>query len=237
MGECYTGGMDMSEQPAPSDALWGAEEALKIVFERSGNPMVLFDGELHLLDANNAASEFLQTPREGLRGRSIREFSPPDEATRLPPLLGELLAVGHLEARYETKLPDGSQGKIEFSAVADILPGRHLAIVHRGREEVDSGAVEAGTDEGDRGGPSGERSRRAVTPSLSQRELEVLQGFAMGIAGRKLGDSLGISYETVRVHARNARRKLGARTQAHAIALALKRGWISSFLAVAESAI
>ncbi len=217
----------MIDQTAPSADFWGTEEALRTVFEGSGNPMVLFDGELRLLDANSAASEFLQTPRLRLRGRSIREFSPPDEAMRLPVLLRELLAVDHLEASYEAKLPDGSQGLIEFSAVANILPGRHLAIVHPGWKEVGTGAEGTGTGDGDDGKPPSERSLRAEPPSLSRREREVLQGLAMGTKGPALGDSLGISYETVRVHSRNAMRKLGARTQAHAIALALKQRLIS----------
>lgn len=222
-----TAGDTLSGQAAPSADPWEAENAFRTVFEGSGNPMVLFDGELRLREANDAASKFLQTPRESLRGRSIRDFVPPAQATRLPTLLSELLAEGHLEASYEAMLPDGSQGPIEFSAVANVRPGRHVAIVHPGWERVGTGAENTGSDDHDGGKPRAEGSFQTETPSLSRRELEVVQGLAMGINGPDLSKSLGISYETVRVHSRNAMRKLGARTQAHAIALALKQGLIT----------
>ena len=106
-GKPGDGTSTLSDQTAPSADLWEAETGLRTVFEGSGNPMVLFDGELRLREANEAASEFLQTPRESLRGRSIRDFVPPAQATMLPMLLRELLEEGHLEASYAAKLPDG----------------------------------------------------------------------------------------------------------------------------------
>jgi DNA-binding CsgD family transcriptional regulator len=58
------------------------------------------------------------------------------------------------------------------------------------------------------------------------REWEVLGLLALGHTGEEIAEELGISPETVRNHLRGAREKLGARTRAQAIALALSRGLI-----------
>jgi DNA-binding NarL/FixJ family response regulator len=61
---------------------------------------------------------------------------------------------------------------------------------------------------------------------LSAREREVLTLLAHGSSGESIAEQLGLSPETVRTHVRNAMDKLGARTRAHAIMLALLRGHI-----------
>jgi len=63
-----------------------------------------------------------------------------------------------------------------------------------------------------------------VGPRLSRREREVLRLMAEGHTGDGIAKTLGVAVETVRTHARNATRKLGARNRVHAIALAVKRG-------------
>lgn len=56
---------------------------------------------------------------------------------------------------------------------------------------------------------------------LTKREREVLRLRALGRTGPATAKELGISYETVRTHARNARARLGAKTTAEAVAVAL----------------
>jgi DNA-binding NarL/FixJ family response regulator len=61
-------------------------------------------------------------------------------------------------------------------------------------------------------------------PRLSPREREVLGLLAGGMTGEQAAADLSLSAETVRTHVRNAMEKLGARTRAHAIALAMREG-------------
>jgi DNA-binding NarL/FixJ family response regulator len=63
---------------------------------------------------------------------------------------------------------------------------------------------------------------------LSPREREVLGLLSTGLSGEEAAKQLFLSSETVRTHVRNAMTKLGATTRVHAVALALKRGEISS---------
>jgi len=64
------------------------------------------------------------------------------------------------------------------------------------------------------------RERESLRGSLSQRELEVLQLMADGIATREIARRLGISYSTVRSHVRSISNKLGARSMVNAVVAA-----------------
>ncbi len=72
-------------------------------------------------------------------------------------------------------------------------------------------------------------SRRATErlPSLSAREREILDLLAQGLTGEAVAEQLVLSAETVKTHIRNAMTKLEAHTRVHAIAIALREGYIS----------
>ncbi len=71
-------------------------------------------------------------------------------------------------------------------------------------------------------------SRRATQrmPSLSKREREIMDLLAQGLTGEQVADKLVLSSETVKTHIRNAMSKLEASTRVHAIAIALREGFI-----------
>ena len=58
-------------------------------------------------------------------------------------------------------------------------------------------------------------------PLLSAREREVLQWMAAGKSRQDLGDILGISARTIKVHLRSAREKLGVLTMVQAAGRAI----------------
>jgi DNA-binding NarL/FixJ family response regulator len=60
----------------------------------------------------------------------------------------------------------------------------------------------------------------------SARELDVLRLVACGRSNREIADILGIGETTVKSHVGSALRKLGAEDRAHAVTLALQRGFI-----------
>jgi DNA-binding NarL/FixJ family response regulator len=72
-------------------------------------------------------------------------------------------------------------------------------------------------------------SRRATQrmPSLSKREREIMDLLAQGLTGEQVAEKLVLSSETVKTHIRNAMSKLEAHTRVHAIAIALREGFIS----------
>jgi len=71
-------------------------------------------------------------------------------------------------------------------------------------------------------------SRRATQTqkSLSKREREIMDLLAQGLTGEQVAERLFLSSETVKTHIRNAMTKLEASTRVHAIAIALREGFI-----------
>jgi len=72
-------------------------------------------------------------------------------------------------------------------------------------------------------------SRRATQTqkSLSKREREIMDLLAQGLTGEQVAERLFLSPETIKTHIRNAMGKLEANTRVHAIAIALREGFIS----------
>ena len=72
-------------------------------------------------------------------------------------------------------------------------------------------------------------SRQATQrmPSLSKREREIMDLLSQGLTGEDVAERLVLSSETVKTHIRNAMSKLEANTRVHAVAIALREGYIS----------
>lgn len=69
-------------------------------------------------------------------------------------------------------------------------------------------------------------TRLLNSPSLSTREIEILQWTAAGKSQQDIGDILSISHRTVEVHLRSSRQKLNALTTPQAIGRAINLGLI-----------
>jgi DNA-binding NarL/FixJ family response regulator len=80
-------------------------------------------------------------------------------------------------------------------------------------------------------------SRRTTQrmPSLSKREREIMDLLAQGMTGEDVANHLVLSSETIKTHIRNAMSKLEAHTRVHAVAIALREGYISPPSEPAES--
>ena len=86
---------------------------------------------------------------------------------------------------------------------------------------------------------SGDRSATRLHPALltrrstqtqralSKREREIVDLLAQGLTGEQVAERLFLSPETIKTHIRNAMSKLEATTRVHAIAIALREGYLS----------
>ncbi|MDQ0008421.1 DNA-binding NarL/FixJ family response regulator [Luteibacter jiangsuensis] len=62
--------------------------------------------------------------------------------------------------------------------------------------------------------------------ALTERELEVLRGVAAGLENKQIAKRLGLSADTVKEYVSNAMAKLHASNRAHALSIALARGFL-----------
>jgi len=66
----------------------------------------------------------------------------------------------------------------------------------------------------------------AGATTLSPRQKDVLMLLSIGRPMKGIATTLGIDYSTTKTHAMCARLKLGANTNEHAVAIAVRNGWI-----------
>ncbi len=66
----------------------------------------------------------------------------------------------------------------------------------------------------------------ALSPELSEREVEVLRLVAQGLSNKEIADALNLSEHTVKTHLANILAKLHLRSRAHAAAYAVQAGLV-----------
>jgi len=200
---------------------FGAQAAVRLRagFERSRHPMLIVDDRRRWVTGNAAACDLLGIASDEVPWRSMDEFTPPEGQSRLAQQWEEFLHGGAAEGWYELYVRARGAVRVEFSAVANVMPARHLTVfVPPGAEDPD-GAYEAGW------APvvAGDSSR----PQLTRRERQIMTLVAAGGNSGDIARTLFLSVETVKSHAQNAMAKLGARTRAHAVAIALVTGQVN----------
>lgn len=195
---------------------------LRTVFDRSRHPMLITDDQRRWVTANAAACELLEITGEEVPWRMIDDFTPSNQRGRLKERWKAFLASGAAEGWYQLYIPDRGPVPVEFSATANVLPGRHLSVIippdTTPREQADDLVREA---------PWTPALLENGQPQLTQREREVMTLVAVGLQNRDMAERLFLSPETVKSHVQNAMTKLDSRTRAHAVAIALVTGQIT----------
>ena len=126
-----------------------------------------------------------------------------------------VIVVTTFEGDYDIQraLTAGAFGYVLKSAPLDELVGV-IRKVHAGRRHLPAGvaenlAVYVGGD------------------PLTEREVEVLSRVAEGDRNRDIGQRLGISEDTVKVHVKRIMEKLGAKDRTQAVSIGIRRGVIA----------
>ncbi len=181
-------------------------------FTSSLVPMLVADDRRRYVEANQAACLLLRLSREEILQLRIDDLTPAGRENVTDKLWKAFVRDGTQTGTFELAMPDGARLLVDYSAKANVEPGRHLSL-------FDFPASRRPAK------PTPDEKRKVA--QLTSREREVLRLIAMGERGASIALSLGISSATVETHVRRCLRKLGARTRAHAIALGLQRGEIS----------
>jgi PAS domain S-box-containing protein len=207
-----------------ADSKFGSQAVarMRVAFERSRHPMLIADDQRRWVTGNTAASDLLGIAREEVPWHTIDDFTPPNERRRLEEQWAAFLASGTAEGWYQVYVPDRGAVPVEFSAIANVLPARHLSIfIPPDQASGDEGAAARDAAWAPVIADSGGRIQ------LTDREREVMTLVASGLHSGDVAERLFLSPETVKSHVQNAMGKLGAHTRAHGVAIALVTGQIT----------
>jgi DNA-binding CsgD family transcriptional regulator len=151
-------------------------------FRRSLVPMVIADDDRRFVAANAAACLLLRLPEEDVLRLTVDDLTPLENRREVGRLWDAFIRDGTQEGKYELLMPDGARVAVEYSATANMEPGRHLSILMfpPGRIERDA--------------PRGSKS------VLTSREREVLAMVAMGRSSSSIAAALGVATSTVESH-------------------------------------
>jgi PAS domain S-box-containing protein len=191
-----------------------AEEATFLrLFDAATVPLALIDDARHLTRVNRAWTELLGYTSAQAMTMRVDEIVAPGHDS------GAAVSTDFRAAVRPTRLglvrADGERIEVRFGRLGRVIKGSHL-LVFATQEARRASA-----------GRPPVRGGRRRSGQLTRREQESLRLVARGMTTTVAAKQLGISPETVRTHVRNAMNKLGARTRAQAIAVAIRDGEIS----------
>jgi len=173
----------------------GWTRAFWLLFEHAYNAAAVLDDKRRFVAINRQAQRLLGCSNESVRGRSITESVVAADRQRTASGWQSLLKGGRHEGTGALIHHDGREIAVRFVGCLMTLDEQQLAMYLAIPESPD---------------------RR-----LTAREFEVVELVARGHATSEIAKLLIVSPATVRAHVRNAMRKVGARTRAQLVAIAL----------------
>lgn len=177
----------------------------------SSQALLVVDDDCVCVEASLGACRLLGAARADVAGRSVEELLEASSRERFAHVWRAFRAEGGHAEPFALEAP-ATVVEVAVTVTADVLPGRHLIALDPSK-----------------GLPSADARTRHDEPiprGPTSREREILSLLAGGSTDAQIAALLELSPATVQTHVRNAKAKLGARTRAQAVALALRRGLI-----------
>ena len=188
--------------------------------------ILVVDDERRCLEVNLAACRLLGLPRTAALGRTVDDFLTSGMRKRLEHVWRAFREGGGHAGPFELNSQAAEAHEVNLSVVANVLPARHLLILTATDAHADElGATRQAHEMQSRS--SRVNSARFGRGGPTPREREVLGLLAAGATDEQIAEMLELSPATVQTHVRNAKAKLGARTRAQAVAMALQHGMIT----------
>lgn len=203
---------------ADDDALW-------VIFSGSRNPMLLADDERRYINANAAACELLGYTLHELRALRIDDLTLPEYRPFLDEVWTDFLQRGGTIGQFAVLKADGTTVHVEFNATAHVAPGLHLSIFINPLVTGDAMGLAEDDGKGNIDEPVRAVSERSGQ-MLDDTERRVMTLLAMGLNWHEVADEINVAPSEVREVMESAMAKLGARTRAHAVSVAIRAGEI-----------
>jgi PAS domain S-box-containing protein len=178
----------------------------------SPQALLVIDDDRVCVEASLGACRLLGLGRSEVTGQPVEALFEPASGERFEQVWRAFRSSGGHAEPFALDAP-ATAVEVAVTVIVDILPGRHLISL----DPV--GGQRAGAQQS---------SWRPPNRGPSAREREVLGLLARGSTDAEIASLLGLSSATVQTHVRNAKAKLGAKTRAQAVAMALGQGLIDA---------
>jgi PAS domain S-box-containing protein len=115
-------------EPTNESLLDGAQ-LFRAVFDNALEAMLIADDTGNYVDANPAACALFGVSRDELLSSNLSRFIEPGREAEAAQAWQAFLAAGEQKGLIRLRRADGEVRDLEYNAVANILPGRHLSIL------------------------------------------------------------------------------------------------------------
>jgi formate hydrogenlyase transcriptional activator len=106
------------------------ELLLRAVLHHPSAPILIADNDRSYSEASSGAGKLLGLSREDIIGRSLDEFVEPNFKPQVSKLWNEFLARGEQQGTLPLMGPDGNPRQVDYTVKANVLPVRHLLVLH-----------------------------------------------------------------------------------------------------------
>src|SRR5579864_2016170 len=113
-----------------------------IVYHPSAS-ILITDNDRDYRDASSGAGRLFGLPREKIIGRSLDDFAEPSFKPKISELWRAFLQRGEQEGTLRLLGPDGSPREVKYTAKGNVLPVRHVLVLHDKTPQTHTAQIES----------------------------------------------------------------------------------------------
>jgi formate hydrogenlyase transcriptional activator len=130
------------------DGLKELEQLFRAVLSRQSEPILIVNNDRECLDASSGAGRLLGLSMAKIIGRRMDDLVEPTFQPQIALLWQTFLQQGQQEGSFPLPGLDGGVRKLHFTAKSNVLPGRHVLVLHdKSSDKHVTGPVDPGGDQ------------------------------------------------------------------------------------------
>jgi PAS domain S-box-containing protein len=122
--------VDITERKQTEAALRESEQKFRAIFNSTLDSILIADETGCYVDVNPAACALFGLPQEQIVGRQVLKFTELEPIQDEPKDWQSVWAQGQMRGEFRLHLTSSTTREVEYSVIANFLPGRHLFVFH-----------------------------------------------------------------------------------------------------------
>src|SRR3954453_7609037 len=114
------------------------EALLRAIVYHPAAPILIADNDRHSVHASSGGGKLLGVPRDAIIGRSLDDFADPAFKPQISELWQAFLERGKQAGTLRLVGPDGKSREVEYTVKGNVLPVRHLLLLHDKQASAES---------------------------------------------------------------------------------------------------